>query len=304
MRNPSVAEKTSRACLLLPAEPDELGKAVALVDRAVAAKTTTEPWIYRYFLFVKGLADYRQGRFDEAIELMRGGASNVLGPCPRLVVAMAQYQKGQVQAARKLLAAAVVSFDWSATGADRRDLWIWHVLFREAEEMMFPNLGAFLSGTYRPSDNDERIALAAACQFRLQYLHAALLYADALAADPAVAEVNPDLRFQAACAAALAGSGQGNDAARLDELDRAHWREQARQWLLAEIATCGEQLRSAGAGEHAPLAQRIRRLQYAPSLAPVREPQLLAIMPAAERSQCQKVWREAEAVLSRSVHGN
>lgn len=300
--DPSVDERTGRACLLLPAEPKEMGKAVTLVDRAVAAKGSTEPWIYRYFLFAKALADYRQGRFDEAIDLMQGEASKTMGPCPRLVVAMAQYKKGQVQAARKLLAAAVVSFDWSATAADRRDLWIWHALFREAEEMMLPNLTAFFSGNYWPSDNDERIALAAACQFRLLYRHAARLYADVLASDPASADRTPDLRFQAACAAALAGGGKGNDDAELD--DRARWREQARQWLLAEIAACNNQLGSSTAADRAQVNQRLWRLRYAPSLAPLREPQALQAMSPRERSECQNVWRETDAMLTRSERGN
>ena len=138
-----VAERTGRACLLLPFDGDELQKAVILVDRAVAAKSSTEPWVYQYFLFAKGLAEYRQGRFDAAIALMEGGASKVMGPCPRLVVAMAQYQKGDSDAARKLLAAAIDPFDWSAPGADRRDLWIWHAIRREAEEMILSNLSAF-----------------------------------------------------------------------------------------------------------------------------------------------------------------
>ena len=56
------AEPVGRACLLLPGTEDELRKAVALTDRAVAAKESIPAWIYRYFLFAQGLAEYRQGR--------------------------------------------------------------------------------------------------------------------------------------------------------------------------------------------------------------------------------------------------
>ena len=60
---------------------------------------------YPYCLFAQGLARYRQGRFDDAIKLMNGEAASVMGPSPRLVLAMAQHQKGQKDQARKTLAA-------------------------------------------------------------------------------------------------------------------------------------------------------------------------------------------------------
>src|SRR5262249_17418680 len=68
--DPYTAEPIARTCLLLPAAGDELRKATALADRALAAKASIPEWIYRYFLFAKGLAEYRQGRFDAAIALM------------------------------------------------------------------------------------------------------------------------------------------------------------------------------------------------------------------------------------------
>src|SRR5262249_35732319 len=102
-----VAERTGRACLLWPASADELTRATALVDRALAADRSNHAWAYPHFLFVKGLAEYRQGQYDRAIGAMRGDASRVLGPAPRLVLAMALHRKGQSAQARRMLAAAV-----------------------------------------------------------------------------------------------------------------------------------------------------------------------------------------------------
>ena len=51
---------------------------------------------YPHFLFVRGLAEYRQGQLDRAIATMRGSAARVLGPAPRLVLAMALHRSGQV----------------------------------------------------------------------------------------------------------------------------------------------------------------------------------------------------------------
>jgi tetratricopeptide (TPR) repeat protein len=71
--NPFVAERTGRACLLMPAAGDELRQAVALAERAVA-KNSGEQFAHPYFVFVRGLAGYRQGEFDRAISAMRGRA--------------------------------------------------------------------------------------------------------------------------------------------------------------------------------------------------------------------------------------
>src|SRR5262249_12362040 len=161
--SPYVAEPVGRACLLLPGAGDELPQAAALADRAAAARGSTPDWIYRYFLFARGLADYRRGRLDEAIAVMEGEASGVMGPCPRLVLALALHDRGQEKQARQELAAAVVAFDWSAAEADSRDVWICHLLRREAEARILPNLPAFLRGEYRPPDHAERLALLGAC---------------------------------------------------------------------------------------------------------------------------------------------
>jgi eukaryotic-like serine/threonine-protein kinase len=130
-KDADVAERTGRACLLLPASEGELQQAVALTERAVAASGANP-----YFRFAQGLARYRQGRFDDSIKLMTGGAASVMGPSPRLVLAMAQYQKNQQDQARKTLAAAIASYDWSGAKADNHDAWIAHILRREAEALI------------------------------------------------------------------------------------------------------------------------------------------------------------------------
>ena len=87
-----------------------------------------------------------------------------------------------------------------------QDGWIYHVLRREAEGLILPDLPAFLEGTYQPRDNDERLALLGVCQFADRTAAAARLYADAFAADPRLAEdLAAGHRYNAARAAALAG---------------------------------------------------------------------------------------------------
>jgi len=133
-----VAEKTARAILLAPPSKEELQTAIALVDRAVAAKSTTPEWIFPYFLFAKGLADYRQGNFDSTISIMNGDAAEVMGPCPRLIVAMAKYRQGDEEDAKATFAEAIRDIDWSADAIRSHDQWIWHILRREAESTIHP----------------------------------------------------------------------------------------------------------------------------------------------------------------------
>ena len=68
----------------MPGSEAELSQAAALAERATAAADPKYNWARPYFHFAKGLADYRQGRFDEAIAVMSGEAenSNYIGPRP------------------------------------------------------------------------------------------------------------------------------------------------------------------------------------------------------------------------------
>jgi serine/threonine-protein kinase len=129
----AVAERVGRTCLLLPPPEDELRQAVALIERSVAGGRAGHERSYPYFLFAEGLARYRQGRWDDVVKLMSGEAAAVMGPCPRIVLAMAQRQKGEKDQARKTLAAAVQAHDWSPAKATDHDAWIAHILRREAE---------------------------------------------------------------------------------------------------------------------------------------------------------------------------
>ena len=134
--NPYFAERTGRACLLLPATGDELRQAVALARRAAASDPSAHGGNYSWFLFARGLAEYREGKFDQAISTMRGDASRLHVPVARLVLAMAVYRDGQLAEARKTLEAAILSYDWTATQARDPVVWICHVLRREAEGLM------------------------------------------------------------------------------------------------------------------------------------------------------------------------
>ena len=84
----------------------------------------------------KGLAEYRLDRLDSAIAILRGEASKALGPCPRLILSMAEFRLGHKVAARQTLASAVGSFQWREAQAYDRETWICFILRREAESLI------------------------------------------------------------------------------------------------------------------------------------------------------------------------
>jgi eukaryotic-like serine/threonine-protein kinase len=300
--NPHVMERTARACLLRPATEDELRQAVDLAERAVAVGPSKYQGDYAHVLFVQGLAEYRQGRLDRAISLMRGEASRVLGPAPRLVLAMALHRSGQAEEARQTLAAAVLAHDWGASQVNDQYGWLFHVLRREAEGMILPDLPAFLDGKYQPRDNDERLALLGVCRFTNRSLASARLYADAFADAPHVAEdVGAGHRLNAARAAALAGWGRGEDAAGLGREERARWRKQARAWMRLDLAAWARKLDGGTAADRDLARRRLMGLLADPDLAGLREPDALEKLSVEEREEWLALWKEVGALLDRTA---
>ncbi len=134
--DPYVAERVARAFLLRPASGDVLQRASALTDRAIAVDRSTHAGVYPHFMFVRGLAKYRQGHLQEAIAIMRGDASRARGTAPRLVQAKALHGSGNADEARTTLAAAVGGYKWTEDQVKDEDGWILVVLRREAEAMI------------------------------------------------------------------------------------------------------------------------------------------------------------------------
>ena len=136
-----VAERAGLACLLLPASGEELRRTVRMVERLATAGPKPPHPDGAYVQFVRGLAELRQGRPERAIEFLREPAEALnTRPGPRLVLAMAQFRTGSAKEARKSLAAAVSAYCWKTSLADHTTAWVSHVLRREAEALILPNL--------------------------------------------------------------------------------------------------------------------------------------------------------------------
>jgi tetratricopeptide (TPR) repeat protein len=117
---------------------------------------------------------------------------------------------------------------------------------RDAERLaeLDVRLPALLKGSEQPKDAGERLALAQLCQrHRNHYAAAARWYGESFAAQPALAEdLRSGHRYNAACAAALTGCGQGMDAQALAEAQRARLRQQALSWLRRDLGAWRAQL--------------------------------------------------------------
>ena len=298
--DPATAERTGRACLLLPATGDELHQAVILAERAAAADRSKYAGVYAHFLFVQGLAEYRQGQFERAMAAMRGDAARVLGPAPRLVLAMALHRNGQAAEARNILASAILAHDWSAAQVRDQDGWIYHALRREAERLILPDLPAFLAGKHKPQDNDERLALLGVCQFKDLRGAAAALHAESFANDPNLAEnLQAGHRYNAARAAAVAGCGACADGAKSNEEERERWRKQACAWLRADLKAWTKKLDTGTSADRVQAQKSLSHWRDDPDLAGLRDQDALDKLPPAERQECRTLWRNVEALIER-----
>ena len=124
-------------------------------------------------------------------------------------------------------------------------------------------LPAVLKGEDKPVDAAEGLAFAQLCYNSGRYTAAARLWADALAADAKLADDRQAVhRYNAACAAALAASGAGKDERSPDDSARATLRQQALDWLKAELAVWTKLLESGparGEGVHRPDLETLAR---------------------------------------------
>jgi tetratricopeptide (TPR) repeat protein len=134
--DPRLTERVGRACLFLPASTDELRQATGLIECALDSEKTKPSWLLPYFRFAKALAEYRAGNLGSALTRLDGDVLLILGPAPRLLLAMVQHRLGKKDAARESLSTATAVFDWDVKKATDREAWMYHLLRREAEVVL------------------------------------------------------------------------------------------------------------------------------------------------------------------------
>jgi hypothetical protein len=157
---------------------------------------------------------------------------------------------------------------------------------------------ALLKGAEKPKSPAERLALARVCQARQLYRAAAQSYAGAFTTQPALeTDLDAGNRFDAACCAARAGTGQGKDAGKLGEQDRAGWRKQALGWLRADLSVFVRTSNLGGPEVSGAVRRELQRWSRDPDFAGVRGPAALAKLPQVEQKSWQQFWTEVETLL-------
>jgi tetratricopeptide (TPR) repeat protein len=164
-------------------------------------------------------------------------------------------------------------------------------------------LPAVLRGEAEAVGADECVGLASICrQHRQLYAASARLYGEAFAARPVLAD-QPDAghRYNAACAAALAGRGRGEDAGGLGQPERARLRGQALDWLRADLEAWRRRLGKEPGKARPIVLKQMRHWLHDADLAAVRGPEALARLPEAERAGWQKLWEGVAALEKRAA---
>jgi len=139
-----VADRMAKDCLIHPAAGVDLPRVAALAE--IAVTLGKDQAAFPFFQFCKGLAEYRQGHFAAAAEWTRKAAET---PFPLVaveanaVLAMAQYQLQQSEAARASFAKGMTIFETQLPklesgdlGGDWRDWIIARTLLAEARVLI------------------------------------------------------------------------------------------------------------------------------------------------------------------------
>jgi serine/threonine protein kinase/Tfp pilus assembly protein PilF len=192
--------------------------------------------------------------------------------------------------------------------------------FKRSQELGFADAARWVATTKQFADLDaklpkilqgeivagttaERLALAELCHLPCRQLYAASarFYGEAYAADPKLANnLDSGHNYDAACAAALAGCGQGKDAANLDAKEYARLRGQALVWLRADLAGRRSELEKGPEKARRAVWEKMQHWYRDSELNGVRGEAALAKLPEAERHQWEKLWQDVKELESRA----
>ena len=183
---------------------------------------------------------------------------------------------------------------------------------RETERLveLDHKLSAILGGQARPADGAEMLDFAQLCHDKNLHGASARLWAEAFRTQPKLADdMDVQNRYNAACDAAMAGSGQGKDDPPLDDEKKARWRQQAIDWLKADLTAWSKILESGPPQARQSISRTIQHWKARPDLAGLRDASALAKLPEDEQKACRRsgpalmhCWPSAAKRHGREVH--
>jgi tetratricopeptide (TPR) repeat protein len=159
-------------------------------------------------------------------------------------------------------------------------------------------LPAVLRGDDKLVDPNEMIEFARLAVYKELYGASAHWFAQAFGAKTELADnLKLGQRYDAACAAALAGCGKGKDSPSLDEEKRSGWRVQAIDWLRSDLVRWKKFLDSDTPEVRAAATAKLQHWQRDRDLAGLRDDAALAQLTEAERQACKQLWADVAALL-------
>jgi len=279
---------------LAQAEQGKLNEAIAEYREALRLK----PGVFEVH-FNLGAALTKQSKLDEAItEYVTAlrlkpdfadthcNLGHVFRQQGRFVEALAELKRGHELGSKKP--------NWPYPSAQ----WV-----RETERLVEIDrkLPAILAGKARPLDALGSLDLAQLCHLKKLYGASARFWADAFQTEPKLAEdMQVQNRYNAACDAALAGSGQGKDNPPLDDAAKARWRRLAIDWLKADLTTWSKAVGSGPAQARQAIPETLQHWKADTDLAGLRDAAALAKLPENEQKACRELWAGVDALLAKS----
>ncbi len=157
-----------------------------------------------------------------------------------------------------------------------------------------PARSKFWKDRLKHTQGGGQISAATLCRLYRHHFASFRLYSEAIALRPELAaDPREQLRYRGCCAALLAASGQGKDADTLGALYRTSLRQQAFDWLRADLTHYQKLLTRGKAEDYVVVQERMQHWQKNTDLASVRG-DAIAKLPEAE----QEGWRRLRAEVA------
>lgn len=115
-------------------------------------------------------------------------------------------------------------------------------------------------------------------------------------------DLNAQHRYNAACSAALATAGQGEDAHLLPDKVAVRFRRWALGWLREDLQAYARLAKQNNPRLNQTIQQRLNHWRRDPDLASIRDPQSLDRLPENERTAWQVLWRDVDKLAKRAAN--
>jgi tetratricopeptide (TPR) repeat protein len=177
--------------------------------------------------------------------------------------------------------------------------------FRETDPTMAAvdgRLKAILKGEQQPKDVRERLQLAQRAYDLTRNAAAARFWREAIEQDSKlVQDRQAQHRYNAACAAALAGCGHGKDDPPPSDEQKPELRQQALDWLTGEFGVWAKLLATANKEHRGGIVKTLEHWREDTDLEGIRDDAGLAKLPEAERAAFRKLWADVDALLKKAT---